>query len=180
MREPLQVTEAISRAWSPKCLGDTLGFVEVPLTNGGVAIVSECDATVVMQFAWRRGSNGYIYCRVRKGQKHALLHRLVLDVAGDLEVHHVNRCKHDCRRENLIAETPAAHQTKHHASELVARSNARRIYPEVRDCAGCGTTFRVHPDHRGRNRFCSRDCGNKNRGVASVGLLSSSMQGAQR
>jgi len=157
-----------------------LGFIEVPLNNGGIALVSKCDEFTVMQFAWRRGSNGYIYCCVRKGQKHALLHRLVLDVAHDFQVHHRNRCKHDCRRENLITETPVEHQLKHHAAELIERSKARRIFPESRDCVGCGITFRVNPDHRGRNRFCTRECGNKNRARKFSCLQCGTSQGAQQ
>lgn len=143
-------------------MNDGGSAVEIALQNGGVALVSPEDVERVSALKWRLGANGYAYCCDRS-QKHALLHRFVVDADPSLEVHHDNEIKLDCRRSNLIQETPADHQRKHHAESLRKRNEAQRVYPAVRACEGCGIEFEVNPDHRGRNRFCTRTCGNKNR-----------------
>ncbi|KKN83539.1 hypothetical protein LCGC14_0297780 [marine sediment metagenome] len=134
------------------------------LATGEIATVSEADIEVVNLYAWRLGLNGYVY-RVggRKRGEVCLLHRFVMNVCNGEEIHHINGNRLDNRRENLEITTRSEHQRQHHSHITSARNRSNRIYPLSRHCLGCGKLFRVHPDHRGRNRYCSRDCGNRNR-----------------
>lgn len=132
--------------------------------DGGAAIlVSSCDRGFLLSDRWLIGTNGYVY---RSGGRikgrECLLHRLIMKPQGGYEIHHKNGNKLDNRRENLEIMTASGHQA-YHKHIVVQRNRASRKYPLYRDCLGCGNNFEVHPDHRGRNRFCSRSCGNKNR-----------------
>lgn len=119
--------------------------------------VSAQDYKRVAALGWRLGTNGYVYCRSRK-HPHALLHRFVVDAPIGTEVHHVNGNRLDNRRENLEVLRPGEHQRQHHAPDLAARNRARRQYPLTGICPECGTPFTKHPDHRGRQRLCSKLC----------------------
>jgi len=80
---------------------------DVPLSGGGVAIVSEEDYATVMLWRWRLNKAGYV-CRTgyRNGRRITiLLHRFILDAPDGVEVDHKNRVRHDCRRQNLRLAT---------------------------------------------------------------------------
>lgn len=138
-------------------------IVSIPLLRGGFAGVSPEDAERVLQFEWRLGRNGYVYCRNRTAQKHALLHRFIVDAEDGIQIHHINEIKTDCRRGNLMRETPSDHQKNHHIDTLISRNKSARKHPIVRKCEGCGIVFLPDRDHRGRTRYCTKACGNKNR-----------------
>ena len=134
------------------------------LMRGEIALVSPEDFERVSAFRWRLGRNGYVYRRNgRDDGAPTLLHRFVTNPPPSHEVHHANHDRMDNRRGNLEVTTASAHQAQHHAEATSARNRASRVHPLSRDCVGCGSHFDVHPDHRGRNRYCSRSCGNKNR-----------------
>ena len=130
--------------------------VEVPLVNGGVALVSPCDYERVMSYEWRLTTKGYV---ARRGGNSGsvLLHRFVLNSPPFLDVHHKNECKTDCRRENLDELSPKEHQ-RMHSHIVTARNIASRIYPLTGTCKTCGTEFVANPDHRGRQTCCSKRC----------------------
>ena len=134
------------------------------LASGQIATISNVDFTRVAALAWRLGTNGYIY-RVggRKKGVTCLLHRFIMDVKPRQEIHHRNGDRLDNRRANLEVTNASDHQRNHHSHVVTARNLASRIYPTTRICLGCGVDFTVHRDHRGRNRYCSRLCGNRNR-----------------
>ncbi len=139
------------------------GICEVPLKQGGFALISAVDKDRVLQLPWRLGTNGYVYCctRLGLGQKHELLHRFIVDAEQGFDVHHKNEIKTDCRRTNLVVETPRDHQLRHHSHLNRARGQLRRKHPSERLCEWCGVLFVVNPDHRDRNRFCTKTCGNR-------------------
>lgn len=137
--------------------------VEVPLLRGGFALVSAEDADRVLALGWRLAANGYAVCRNRAKCPEGLLHRFVARPLAGMQVHHVNGVKTDCRRENLCQETPTSHQKNHHSHVLAKRNVASRVYPTERACLGCGVTFTTRPSHRGRDRYCTRPCGNKHK-----------------
>lgn len=130
--------------------------VEVPLVTGGVALVSLCDAGRVLQYEWRATKKGYVQrCGANSGS--VLLHRFILDAQAGREIHHKNECKTDCRRENLEELTPQEHQRRH-LHIVTSRNIAARIYPLTGICKACGVEFTANPDHRGRQKCCSKRC----------------------
>lgn len=136
--------------------------VEVPLLRGGFALVSKEDADRVLAFSWRLAANGYVVCRNRAKCPEVLLHRFVARPLSGMQVHHLNSVRVDCRRENLAIETATDHQRKHHSHVLRGRNLASRVYPMTRTCEGCGVVFAPHPNHRGRSRYCTKPCANRN------------------
>ena len=70
-------------------------------------VIDQADESWVTQWAWRLDHHGYVW---RRGQGEQIrLHRALLGlVQGDgLQVDHINRVKHDNRRENLRVVTYA-------------------------------------------------------------------------
>lgn len=139
------------------------------LSCGQIACISESDFESVNQHSWRTGTNGYVYMvggRVRG--KCCLLHRFITKPTNSQEVHHFDGNKLNNARNNLIVVSASDHQKKYHLEPLIARNRAGRIYPETISCAGCGVVFTVDRDHRGRNKFCTKLCANKNRRSAAA------------
>ena len=95
----------------------SLSWMELETSNSDVrALVSNEDYERVSMFSWRVMNTGYIATgsvenrptkTPRDGFK--LLHRFVLGLSKGRtpEVDHINRIKHDCRRENLRIVTHA-------------------------------------------------------------------------
>jgi hypothetical protein len=76
--------------------------IEIPLTQGKVAIVDDEDAHLA-RFKWcaHRGRNTW-YARRKVGQIHVLLHREILGVTDPaMKVDHADGNGLDCRRLNL-------------------------------------------------------------------------------
>ena len=133
------------------------------MKDGGPAniLLDSADAHLLVEHNWLIGANGYIYkSGARRRGEQCLLHRIVMGAKPGEEIHHRNGNKRDCRKGNLAMVTASSHQD-HHKHVLVARNRAGRVYPTKRTCQQCGRTFTVDPQHRGRNRFCSKSCGAK-------------------
>ena len=143
---------------------DDGGPATLSLASGELVRVSAADFEKVNLYAWRLGANGYIYrLGGRKKGDVCLLHRYIMDAKPGEEIHHRNEDRRDNQRANLEVTNARDHQRNHHSHVVAARNRASRIYPLTRTCLGCGEEFTVHRDHRGRNRYCSKLCGNRNR-----------------
>lgn len=84
---------------------------EIPLQNGKVALVSECDFERVSQYRWSCDNNGYA-CRMesffvdgKRKRRKILLHRFVTGTPKGTDIDHRNRVRLDNRRENLRVAT---------------------------------------------------------------------------
>jgi len=131
------------------------------MKDGGPAkiILDKDDGHLLSDYKWAVGTNGYVYkSGARKRGKQCLLHRIVMSAKPGAQLHHANENKLDCRKSNLVFVTPSGHQ-EHHKHTLIARNKEARVYPLQKGCEYCGKTFTVDPQHRGRNRFCSKSCG---------------------
>ena len=81
-------------------------MIEIPLTQGRVALVDDCDAALAdtRWYARRDRHTFYAYRkgpRAEKPRRTFLLHRVILGAARGVEVDHVNGDGLDCRRANL-------------------------------------------------------------------------------
>lgn len=92
---------------------------QVPLTNGGFAIVDAADLPLVAGYTWRREGNGYAQAGGRGPlgkQRQVRMHQLIID--SELQIDHRNGNKLDNTRANLRPATPSQNQanrgpTKH-------------------------------------------------------------------
>lgn len=141
------------------------GGAMVTAVGGETIFVSPHRIAFVASQRWRVGTNGYVYlCGGRTKGRQCLLHRIISRAfESGLQVHHRNGNKLDNRDENLALVSASEHQTKFHAEQNAKHNAAQQRYQSARNCAGCGISFVVPAAHRGRNRFCTKACGNKNR-----------------
>ena len=124
-------------------------------------LVSAQDRYLLHGLSWMIGSNGYVYQRgghVKNRQ--LLLHRIITGAQPGQEVHHLNGNKLDNRRGNLTLHSASEHQ-EYHKHIVIARNRAKRKYPLNLICPECHKECAINPNHRGRNRFCSKLCGNR-------------------
>jgi hypothetical protein len=80
--------------------------VEIPLTQGKVALIDAEDAARVLQYRWhvaQRPPNCYAATSTerRRGHRAIYLHRLIVNAKLGEHVDHINGNGLDCRRENL-------------------------------------------------------------------------------
>lgn len=88
--------------------------VEIPLSQGYVALVDDEDAEQVKAYKWFAhvsGDGKRVYVkrkkRVNEGEGHILLHRWLTNAPSDMDVDHINRNTLDNRRSNLRLATSA-------------------------------------------------------------------------
>lgn len=77
-----------------------MSTVNVPLTNGGFAIVDECDSSLVLDRSWYSvNSRGTKYAKTGKNER---MHRIILGIYDSAKiVDHINGNGLDNRRSNL-------------------------------------------------------------------------------
>ncbi len=105
-------------------------MAEIPLTNGGVAVVDDADYEALAQFRWQRSAQGYAhrYRRQRPAKGVSILmHRVVLDAPSDRDVDHINHDGLDNRRGNLRLCTPSQNL----ANRARQKNNTVSIYKGV-------------------------------------------------
>lgn len=76
---------------------DGAALVEIPLTNGGVAIIDASDLDKVSKHSWRRSPRGYAVAKVRRDGRslNVWMHRLIVGDPDGLVVgrpHHAEGC----------------------------------------------------------------------------------------
>lgn len=83
--------------------------MEIPLANGGIALIDEADQSLITERRWLRidGSTAsYAIATTRRGEV-LFMHRIILKPRWDERVDHRNRNGLDNRRENLRIATPS-------------------------------------------------------------------------
>lgn len=87
--------------------------VQIPLTQGKVALIDEADYPYVAQFKWyAHNSRGKFYAarQTRVGpykQKRVFLHIELMQPPDGMQVEHISGDSLDCRRENMRHSTQA-------------------------------------------------------------------------
>jgi len=83
--------------------------VEIPLRNGGPAIIDEEDQELVAGWGWYLMTIGYVGAMTGRGSGKrtvVLLHRLIMGSPAGEQIDHINGNKLDNRRANLRIATP--------------------------------------------------------------------------
>ena len=92
-------------------------MVEIPLKNGGAAIVDDDIAPRLERSTWHKGGSGYAvryrWDKRTKRPVRVMMHRCVTRAPKGKTVHHVNGNKLDNRRDNLAVLDPVEHQRVH-------------------------------------------------------------------
>jgi hypothetical protein len=92
---------------------------EIPLTNGGAAIVDDEDYDYLMQWNWRMDHKGYAVRTTTINHVGVcfIMHRIVANTPQGMQTDHINRNKLDNRRANL------RHCTAHQNMANMERKN---------------------------------------------------------
>ena len=92
-------------------------IMEIPLSNGGVAIIDDADYPLVKGHRWRKSHKNktqscYAVCSIKVGGKfiNLRMHSLLLKVPPGLQIDHANRNGLDNRRCNLRIATHSQNQ----------------------------------------------------------------------
>lgn len=112
-------------------------MVEVPLTQGKVALIDDEDAERILAHKWtlhhdptRRRDVGYAVRYIRKadgsGRTSIQMHREIMNAPGDMEVDHINGDGLDNRKANLRLATRAQNLRNTHRQK--GRTGYRGIY----------------------------------------------------
>ena len=87
-------------------------MIEIPLTQGQVALIDDEDFELVGQYKWSAfwSTRGRCFYAVRTTQKNykrttIYMHRLIMGVDGAVKVDHINHCTLDNRRSELRVAT---------------------------------------------------------------------------
>jgi hypothetical protein len=93
-------------------------IAQIPLNNGLFAIIDATDFFELSKFHWtsrRSHSNIYAIRKVHKGKiyRTIFMHRQLLHVNSEIEVHHLNHNTLDNRRSNLEPLNPTLHRLQH-------------------------------------------------------------------
>ena len=92
--------------------------IEIPLTQGKVALIDDEDFERVSQFKWwiAKRRDGKFYARREMNGKSIFLHRFLMDAPPGMEVDHKNGDGLNCQRYNMRLATRAGNsknQNKH-------------------------------------------------------------------
>jgi hypothetical protein len=129
-------------------------MIEIPLTQGKVALIDENDWELISQFKWcaaREGSGHWVAIADVGNKRYVKMHRLILGAKEGDEVDHINRDSLDNRRENLRLVTEAWQQN----ANKDKRANTSSIYKGVCWDAGRGR-WTAYIDKDRRRKFLGR------------------------
>ena len=85
-------------------------YIEIPLTQGKIALIDRSDLELISQCKWSAGNNSYgnWYAKVAGGSIY--MHRFLLGVSSDIYIDHINGNSLDNRRTNLRIATNQQNQ----------------------------------------------------------------------
>lgn len=90
--------------------------------NGNSFLFDLEDYNKIKDYYWYVNKRGYVCAYIAPGEKHILLHRLVLNNKTPSTDHH-NRNKVDCRKDNLVACT----QTDNCKNKSLSKNNTSGV-----------------------------------------------------
>jgi hypothetical protein len=99
---PNHVTACGTRYSTEKQAPTSKQTAEIPLSNGGVALVDQEMLGFLSRWNWSRNKNGYA-CAPGQNGKTVYMHRLVLRLSADQRAQHLNDNRLDNRKGNLRA-----------------------------------------------------------------------------
>lgn len=83
---------------------------EIPLTNGGVALVDDADHDTLAVYRWNRHTQGYATRTCATRRRTIYMHREITGAQRGEEVDHINRNGLDNQRANLRLVTRSVNQ----------------------------------------------------------------------
>lgn len=101
--------------------------MQVPLTNGGFAVVDDVDYPRAMSKRWCADRRGHCVYARSTSRKRLYLHRFILDLPSDRAVDHRDRDGLNCRRSNLRI----ANKSENSANQVRQRDRAVSGYRGV-------------------------------------------------
>jgi len=131
------------------------------LKNNKMMKLDDRDFNFLSKWKWKQHNQGY-GCRTGWDSRNKkwlciLVHRLIMDVGSNKEIHHINGNKLDNRRANLQIIDSIEHRRKHIAP-LIESAKRRQIYPDIKVCEKCGANYKPNPRKRKRQKTCSKNC----------------------
>lgn len=83
---------------------------EIILSNGKAALVDGGDFEFLNKWKWYERADGYAATSVNIGKSQKMMHKMLLEASGKLELDHINGNKIDNRRSNLRVVTKQQNQ----------------------------------------------------------------------
>lgn len=107
-------------------------MVEIPLSQGKVALIDDEDYELVSRHKWSYDGNGYAITSVYPGKKTLRMHRLILGAPNGVMVDHINHNGLDNRKSNIRLCT-----SKQNSKNRRAWKNSKSRYKGVYWVADC-------------------------------------------
>jgi hypothetical protein len=104
-------------------------IAQIPLNHGLSALIDATDFLEISKFHWttrKSHSNIYAIRKVHKGKTYRtiFMHRQLLQVNSNVEVHHLNHNTLDNRRSNLELLSPTLHKLQHNLDRITRKNRA--------------------------------------------------------
>jgi hypothetical protein len=109
--------------------------IEIPLTQGKVALIDDEDFERVNQFKWcaLKTRGGKFYAERKENGQHVYLHRFLMDAPADMEVDHIDHNRLNCQKHNMRLATNAGN-----AKNAVKHRDNTSGFKGVSFNKGCG------------------------------------------
>lgn len=101
--------------------------MEIRLTRGLVALVDDCDAELLLGYAWYACCSSKVYAMAKVGAQSVLMHRLIMNPPSDRIVDHANGHTLDNRRHNLRLATSSQNSANQRPARVHAKSGFKGV-----------------------------------------------------